>query len=77
MFEVGVFHRLKGRFCELIENRKASVNNGRPVTINGRGCLFRSWYRYMKKSEICFTDGVEKSTEFSLHHFSNRAHFDL
>ena len=31
----------------------------------------------MKKSETCFTEGVEKSTEFSLHHFSNRAHFDL
>ena len=40
------------------------------------GHLFRSWYRYMKKSEICFTVGEEKSTEYSLHHLSNRAHFD-
>ena len=27
----------------------------------------------MKKSETCFTEGVDKSTEFSLYHFSNRA----
>ena len=39
--------------------------------------LFKSWYSYMKNSENCFTEGVEKSTEFSLHHFSNRSHFDL
>ena len=45
------------------------VNNGSPVTIMVEGRLFRSWYRYMKKSEICFTDGVEKPNEFSLHHF--------
>ena len=44
-----------------------SVNNRRPVTINGQG--YRSWYRYMKKSEICLTDGVEKSTVFSLYDF--------
>ena len=27
-------------------------------------CLEISWYRYMKKSDTCFTEGVEKSTEF-------------
>ena len=112
MFKVCVFHRLKGRFCELIKhNRKVPfwkipgtfgtipVKTGNllrsefceiwcpagpkvstmavmePSMVEGR--LFRSWYRYMKKSETCFTEGVEKSTEFSLHHFSNRAHFDL
>ena len=61
----------------MLGRRAQSVNNGSPVTVNGRGRLFKSWYRYMKKSEICFIDGQEKSTEFSLHHFSNRAHFDL
>ena len=63
--------------CNMLGRWAQSVNDCSPVTINGRGRLFRSWYRYMTKSEICFTDGVEKSTEFSLHHFSNRAHFDL
>ena len=53
------------------------VNSDSPVAIMVEGRLFRSWYRYMKKSEICFTDRVGKSTEFPLHHFSKRAHFDL
>ena len=48
-----------------------SVNNGHPVTINGRGSLAQV-HEKKKKSEICFTDRVEKSTKFSLHHFSTR-----
>ena len=51
------------------------VNNGRPVTVNGQREPDRTWYRYTKKSETSFTEGVEKSTEFSLHHFSNRVNW--
>ena len=54
------------------------VNNGCPIIINGRRVpVYILVQVHKKKSETCFTEGVEKSTEFSLHNFSNRAHFDL
>ena len=52
-------------------------NNGHPVTVNGQRAPVENLVQVHKKSETCFTEGVEKSTEFSLHNFSNMAHFDL
>ena len=53
------------------------VNNGHPITIHGQRAHVWILVQVHEKCETCFIQGVGKTTEFSVHHFSNRDHFDL